>query len=316
MAAGQRTAGQGAAGQVAARVEAAFSGGARDLYAALGAAVAVAAPATGEAAGALARAAVAACGGEAGERLRAVDAGLLAAVARHAAGFPAVAGADRLPGLIAALDPAAMFDPDPAAVATLALPTGGQRPGMPAFSDRAFDGWFAATGAVYGLGLYGEDRTVYRSAQFADAASPERRTVHLGIDVFAPAGTPVRAPLPGRVARRAYNADPLDYGHTLILEHRAGDRPFWLLVGHLGAPLPGLPREGDRVAAGQVVAHLGDWGENGGWSPHAHVQIIADRLEQDGNFFGVGQASLWPVWQAISPDANLILRIPPERFAA
>lgn len=302
--------------QVAARIAAAFAAGARDLYAELGAAVAAAAPATGAEAAALAQAATAACGGDAGARLRRVDRGLLAAVARSACGFEAVDGAARLPALIAALPARPMFDPDPARAPGIALPTTGQRPDMPAFSDPAFDAWFASTGATYGLGLYGEDRTVYRSAQFADAASPERRTIHLGVDIFAPAGMPVRAPLPGRVARVACNSDPLDYGHTLILEHRAGDRRFWLLIGHLGASLPDLCREGARVEAGQIVAHLGDWSENGGWAPHAHVQIIADRLEQDANFFGVGHASLWPVWRQISPDANLVLRLPVANFCA
>ncbi|MFN3973122.1 MAG: peptidoglycan DD-metalloendopeptidase family protein [Gemmobacter sp.] len=300
--------------RVAAWIGAAFAGGARDLYAALGAAIAAERPATGQRAAALVGEAVAACGGEAGDRLRSVDQGLLVAVVRHAAGFAAVDGAERLPDVLTALPVAPMFRPDPATAATIALPTGGQRPDMPAFSDRGFDGWFAATGAAYGLGLYGEDRDVYRSAQFADAASPERRTVHLGVDVFAPAGTPVHAPLPGRVARVAYNTDPLDYGHTLILEHVAQGLRFWTLCGHLAASLPDLCRAGDRVEAGQVVAHLGDWHENGGWSPHLHVQIIADRLGQDGNFFGVGHRSLWPVWRQISPDANLLLRLPAGAF--
>jgi murein DD-endopeptidase MepM/ murein hydrolase activator NlpD len=300
--------------RVAAAVEAAFGAGERDLYAALGRAVAAERPASGDAAGDMARGAVAACGGEAGTRLRSVDGGLLAAVARRAAGFAAVPGADVLPALLAGLPVTPMFRPDPATARTIALPTGGQRPDMPAFSDRAFDDWFRATGATYGLGLYAEDRTVYRSAQFADAASPERRTIHLGVDVFAPAGTPVHAPLAGRVARVAYNADPLDYGNTLILEHEAGGARFFTLYGHLGGSLPSLCAEGAEVQAGQVVAHLGDWHENGGWSPHVHFQIIADRLEQDGNFFGVGHRSLWPVWQDISPDANLLMRLPEGAF--
>lgn len=303
-----------AAEQVAAAVVAAFDAGERDLYAALGRAVAAQNPATAQAAGDMARAAVAACGGEAGRRLRSVDAGLLAAVARRAGGYPAVPGADGLPALLAALPVEPMFHPDPSTARTTALPTGGQRPDMPAFSDRAFDAWFAATGAAYGLGLYAEDRTVYRSAQFADAASPERRTIHLGVDVFAPAGTPVHAPLAGRVARVAYNADPLDYGNTLILEHRVQGARFFTLYGHLAGSLPLLCEAGQAVAAGQVVAHLGDWHENGGWAPHVHFQIIADRLTQDGNFFGVGHRSLWPVWQDISPDANLLLRLPAAAF--
>ena len=71
-----------------------------------------------------------------------------------------------------------------------------------AVTDRAWDGWFAAQRPAnlpdnigfYGLGAYGENRSVYTAAQFADAASAERRTRHLGIDVFAPVGTPFTRP--------------------------------------------------------------------------------------------------------------------------
>ena len=63
------------------------------------------------------------------------------------------------------------------------------------------------------------------------------------------------------------------------------------------------------------LAHLGDWHENGSWAAHLHFQIITDLLAQtSGNFFGVGQESLWDVWQSVSPDPNLILRLPPRRF--
>ena len=296
-------------------VSSAFAAGNRDLYAVLGQAVAVTRPATGAAAAAHAQAIIAATPGEAGDRLRSVDAGLLAAVARHASGFEAVAGAARLADLLPRMAVAPMFDPDLAMARTTALRTRGERPDMPAFSDHAFDAWFAATGAVYGLGLYAEDRSVYETAQFADAASPERRTVHLGIDVFAPAGTPVHAPLPGVVEVVAYNADPLDYGNTLFLRHQAEGLSFWTLYGHLAGTLPGLCRPGQVVAAGQVVAHFGAWHENGGWAAHLHFQVIADRLSQGTNFFGVGHRSLWPVWTAISPDPNLLLRLPDARFA-
>jgi murein DD-endopeptidase MepM/ murein hydrolase activator NlpD len=215
---------------------------------------------------------------------------------------------------LAASSPAPLFDPEIAGAGRMALLDGAA--GMPAYSDRAFDGWFAAQGVSYGLGPYGEARAVYQTAQFADAASDERRTVHLGVDVFARAGTPVHAPLAGRVAFVAYNADPLDYGHTLILEHDAGGVPFWTLYGHLAGTLPGLCAVGDRVAAGQVVAHLGDWHENGGWSAHLHFQVMTDLLDsRAGNFFGVGHASLWQVWRAVCPDPNLVMRLPEGAFA-
>ena len=206
---------------------------------------------------------------------------------------------------------APLFHPDPRLGQFRMLRADGSDPGMPAYSDRAFDGWFAATGARYGIGPYGEHRSVYASAQFADAASPERRTVHLGVDVFAPAGTPVFAPLPGVVRHVVYNADPLDYGHTLILEHDAGGVPVWTLYGHLAGTLPGLVAVGQRVSAGQHIADLGDWHENGGWAAHVHFQIMTDMLDQrGGNFFGVGHASLWDVWRVICPHPNLILRMP------
>lgn len=250
-------------------------------------------------------------------RLESVDAGLLAAIARKATTGTAVPQAATLHALLATTPAHPLFQPDPAQSETLALPTRGERADMPAFSDPAFDPWFArhqGAGIRYGLGLYGENRTVYATPQFADAASPERRTRHLGIDIFAPAGTPVYAPLPGRVKHLTYNADPLDYGHTLIVEHDIAGHCFHTLYGHLAATLPGLHPTG-TIAAGQVIAHLGDWPENGGWAPHIHVQIITDLLAQtDGNFFGVGHASLWDVWSDISPDPNLLLRLPLDRF--
>lgn len=249
------------------------------------------------------------------QRLRAVDQGLLRAILRAGSGLPAAANAAHIRQWLAKTTPAPLFLPEIASGPSLALLTRGEHPDMPAFSDRAFDAWFAAKAVPYGLGSYGEKRSVYATDQFADAASPERRTFHLGIDVFAPAMTPVYAPLPGRVAHLTYNADSLDYGHTLILEHDADGTPFHTLYGHLAGTLPSLLKVGATVAPGQLIAHLGDWHENGGWAAHIHFQIIADMLEQTGgNFFGVGHESLWDIWQSISPDPNLILRLPRDRF--
>lgn len=252
---------------------------------------------------------------ETARRLASVDQGLLGAVMRAGRGLPAVAGEAAVRAHLADVTPAPLFLPEVADGPSIALLTRGEVPDMPAFSDRAFDAWFAAKDVPYGLGSYGEKRSVYATDQFADAASPERRVIHLGIDVFAPAMTSLYAPLPGKVRHLTYNGDPLDYGHTLILQHQAGEVTFFTLYGHLAGTLPGLLSAGQEVAAGQMIAHLGDWPENGGWAPHVHFQIITDLLAQSGgNFFGVGQESLWDVWQSISPDPNLILRLDPARF--
>ena len=257
---------------------------------------------------------LAVCDRQVATRLASVDQGLLRAVVRAGAGQEAIAGSGDVLAHLAAAAPAPLFLPEISASPSIALPTAGERPDMPAFSDPAFDTWFAAQGVPYGIGLYGENRKVYATDQFADKASNERRTVHLGIDVFAPAGTPVHAPFAAKVRHVTYNADPLDYGHTLILEH-AGPIPFYTLYGHLGGSLPKLLQVGDHVTAGQIIAHLGDWPENGGWAPHLHFQIMTSMLEQtEGNFFGVGHAGLWKVWSQICPDPNLILRLNPARF--
>jgi murein DD-endopeptidase MepM/ murein hydrolase activator NlpD len=257
---------------------------------------------------------LAACDGQVAARLRSVDQGLLRAILRAGAGLEAVQGASAITAHLGAVDVAPMFAPAIADGPSIALPTAGQRPAMPAFSDPAFDSWFADQRVPYGLGLYAEHRTVYATPQFADPASDARRTVHLGIDVFAPAGTPVHAPLAGIVQSVSYNADPLDYGHTLILRHD-GPAPFFTLYGHMGGSLPGLLAAGDVVTPGQVIAHFGDWHENGGWAPHLHFQVMTSMLEQSGNFFGVGHRGLWRVWSQICPDPNLILRLDTTRFA-
>ena len=251
-------------------------------------------------------------------RLASVDRGLLRAVLRKGAGLPAIPASSVVRAYLETITPAQLFLPPIAQSATLALLTAGQHPDMPAFSDRAFDDWFSdqAEGRLlYGLGSYFEKRSVYATPQFADVASPEWRTMHLGIDVFAPAGTPVYAPLQGRVLHLIHNADPLDYGHTLILEHDADGVPFYTLYGHLGASLPTLLTKGDTVAPGQLIAHLGDWDENGGWAAHIHFQVMTDMLDQNsGNFFGVGHESLSDVWAEICLDPNLILRLPEDKF--
>lgn len=247
-------------------------------------------------------------------RLAAVDQALLQAVLRAGRGDEAIPGAEARRAALRAAAIAPLFQPAPGRGDSRVLRADGTDPAMPAYSDRAFDDWFAATGARYGLGPYGEPRQVYATAQFADSASPERRTIHMGIDVFVPAMTPLFAPLSGVVHQIAYNGAPLDYGHTLILRHEVGGWPLFTLYGHLAGTLPALLQPGAPVAAGQLIAHVGDWHENGGWAPHVHFQIMTDMLEQSGNFFGVGHAGLWSIWQDICLDPDLILRLPAGVF--
>ena len=170
-----------------------------------------------------------------------------------------------------------------------------------------------------GVGRYNEARPLYSSPRFGSAGNPveERRTIHLGIDLFVEPRTLLRAPLDGMVHILANNANPQDYGPLVILRHETGDgEEFFTLYGHLTTQtLDGL-KVGQRISRGQEFAHVGTAEENGGWPPHLHFQIILDLLDLGADFPGVGYASQRSLWTSLSPDANSLLGIPANRFPA
>jgi 4-aminobutyrate aminotransferase-like enzyme/Ser/Thr protein kinase RdoA (MazF antagonist) len=214
---------------------------------------------------------------------------------------------------------APVLDPDPCVAPSciLDLSVGSPELGSEAealdvagFTELIF-GRMAAAGARVGIGLYDEARRWYDSPAYErpDEAS-ERRTIHLGIDLFATPGASVHAPFEGVVYSVQDNDARLDYGPTLILEHERGDGGrFHTLYGHLDpAVLDGLS-VGDPVAAGQAVAAVGDYPRNGDWPPHLHFQLIADTLGRRGEFPGVAAPAHREVWLSLSPDPNSVLGI-------
>ncbi|MFQ5538443.1 MAG: aminotransferase class III-fold pyridoxal phosphate-dependent enzyme [Gemmatimonadota bacterium] len=163
-------------------------------------------------------------------------------------------------------------------------------------------------GAAVGIGRYGEPRAFYLTDAFAGRPSemPERRTVHLGVDLFVPPGTPVRAPLDARVCAAADNARRLDYGPTVILEHDAPFGPFWTLYGHLSRESLNTVSPGDEVRAGQEIGRVGAYPENGDWPPHLHVQILLNRMGFERDFPGVAAPRERKVWMSFCPDPGRV----------
>jgi 4-aminobutyrate aminotransferase-like enzyme/Ser/Thr protein kinase RdoA (MazF antagonist) len=172
----------------------------------------------------------------------------------------------------------------------------------------------AAAGAVTGIGRYDEARRLYTAHQFRVGTDDgdEWRTVHIGVDLFAPAGTPVLAPLDGVVHSVRDNAGRLDYGPTVILRHDPPDAgaAFFTLYGHLDPDVLGRLRAGQRVRKGERIGQVGTAADNGGWTPHLHLQLITDLLGFDGDFPGVARPSEREMWLSLSPDPNLILGFP------
>lgn len=187
------------------------------------------------------------------------------------------------------------------------------------FTRQLFDQMRAANAAV-GIGRYDEARLIYTADEFKTVGleGAEYRTVHLGLDLFLPAGAPVYAPLAGVVHSFRDNTARLDYGPTIILEHQVdgGRLTFYTLYGHLSREsLRGL-QVGQAVPQGQPIATIGDYPINGDWPPHLHFQIITDLLDRVGEFPGVARPSDRAVWRSLSPDPNLIAQIPADRFPA
>lgn len=157
-------------------------------------------------------------------------------------------------------------------------------------------GWRARWCGRVLWGGYGEERYFYASsAHFAG------RNVHLGVDLWAPAGTAVYAPADGVLHSQAYNDKHRDYGGTILLEcGGAGDR-WTVLFGHLSRASLSLREAGARVRAGEKIGELGDFHENGGWIPHLHLQKILGSPERTGDFPGVCSADEWGYYRERCP---------------
>jgi len=156
-----------------------------------------------------------------------------------------------------------------------------------------------------GIGGYLETRLLYqRSTMYA---GEEIRSLHLGVDVWAPAGTKVYAPWPGRIHSFRDNQGFGDYGPTIILEHAAADATFFTLYGHLSRESLQNISVGQFVDKNEEVGELGNFPENGDWPPHLHFQVITDLLGFEGDFPGVIAHSQRLLFESICIDPMLLL---------
>ena len=130
-------------------------------------------------------------------------------------------------------------------------------------------GWTLS--ASFGADVRGPDGTVYEG--------------HLGEDLAAPTGIPVRTTAAGTVVLAQPDADPgqkKGWGNVVLVEHRLpGGQKVWSLYGHLSRI---LVSQGQEVSLGQAIGEVGATGFATG--PHLHFEI-KEALETGPGYAGV-----------------------------
>lgn len=166
-------------------------------------------------------------------------------------------------------------------------------------------------GKKIAYGGYNELRGLYkRSGLFSSEVEEELvRNIHIGLDVWAPAGTAVLAVLPGKVHSFKDNDNFGNYGPTIILEHEAGGESFYTLYGHLERDSLKNLKLGQEFIPGAEIARLGGAEENGNYAPHLHFQIILDLQGKIGDYPGVTSKRESQYYLDNCPDPNLLLKI-------
>jgi peptidoglycan LD-endopeptidase LytH len=175
------------------------------------------------------------------------------------------------------------------------------------FTDYIF-GKLEANNTPAGIGKYAENRTIYRRSKVFEGDDGPR-TYHLGIDIWAEAGTPIFAPMDSIIHSFKNNSSYGDYGPTIILVHEINGLKFFTLYGHLSLESLENIFKKKEIKKGEIIGTLGDPFINVQWPPHLHFQIIKDLMNNEGDFPGVASEAKKEFYLKNSPNPNLILNI-------
>ena len=109
---------------------------------------------------------------------------------------------------------------------------------------------------------------VYGSQTFLNG---QARQPHLGVDITAPAGTPIKAAATGTVTLA--KSDLYFTGGTVIIDHGYGLSTLYIHLQNIAV------RSGDRVTQGQIIGELGETGRATG--PNLHWGLVWNEVRLD-----------------------------------
>lgn len=175
--------------------------------------------------------------------------------------------------------------------------------------SRYIEGLIEKAGARAAFGGYVEKRLLYKHSALFNGEDEDERDIHIGLDIWAGAGTPVLAALDAEVHSFDYNAGSGNYGPTIVLKHLVGRNEFYTLYGHLSIESIEDIEIGDRFSKGAEIGRLGYASVNGNYPPHLHFQVIKDMGGNFGDYPGVCSESDLGFYLDNCPDPNWLLKI-------
>lgn len=180
----------------------------------------------------------------------------------------------------------------------------------PVIHEQFITDFLNANNKSIAYGGYLEVRNLYKRSKHFNKEGVAPRNIHLGIDCWCSAETPVFTPIDGKVHSFNVNADFGNYGPTIILEHVVNGNTFYTLYGHLSkASLLGLC-VGQNFKKGTKLATLGDHTVNGNYAPHLHFQLILNIGEYKGDYPGVCALNELDYYKNNCPDPLSFLVLP------
>jgi biotin carboxyl carrier protein len=157
-------------------------------------------------------------------------------------------------------------------------------------------GYDAGTMGVKGK-LVTRDKAVHNSDYGSGDAAHQSRGGHRGIDIFAPKGEPVVAPVTGTVIKVS-KQDVGSGGKSVTIEKDG----YSFYHAHLDRVYVDA---GQMVTSGQLIGVVGDSGNASGTHPHVHFSIY-----KSANGYEAGNVDPWPslkdkLYDLTTSDKNL-----------